>query len=116
MPVQGAVLAMSATARDPIADVIHKLATCIRMLLAKDGQRTAAMVGIQRMLEAVANGSNVDAHDLADRIEGVKSGLSEDYKRQVRNQIENARATGYAEGVRAAEARFRPDGKLAFSE
>ena len=29
---------------------------------------------------------------------------------------ENVRAAAYAEGVRAAEARFRPDGKVTFSE
>jgi hypothetical protein len=51
---------------------------------------------------------------LADHIES--GGLTEAYKRQVRDAVGNARAAAYAEGVRAAEARFRPDGQLTFNE
>ena len=103
-------------APDPFAPILHRLASCIRMLLATDGQRTAAIFGVQRMLEGIGKDNNIDVHALADRVEKGGSGLTEDYKRQVRAEIANARAIGYAEGVRAAEARFRPDGKLTFSE
>jgi hypothetical protein len=51
---------------------------------------------------------------LADHIQN--GGLTETYKQQVRDTVNSARATAYADGVKAAEARFRPDGKLAFSE
>src|SRR5262249_60149699 len=47
---------------------------------------------------------------------GKGGGQTEKEKRKIRGEIEGARAIGYAEGVRAAEARFRPDGKLEFSE
>src|SRR5262249_47282413 len=43
-------------------------------------------------------------------------GLTEDYKKKMLAEGDNARAIGYAEGVRAAEARFRPEGKLEFAE
>ena len=51
---------------------------------------------------------------LADRIES--NGMSEKYRDEVRAQIKKAHEVGYEKGVRAAEARFRPDGKLEFSE
>jgi hypothetical protein len=109
MPVQGALLAMSATARDPLADIVRKLAACIRLLSSdKPFEVEGAKSGIQRLL------NSADVHALADRIEG--GGLSEEYKREVRTQIERAHDAGYAKGVKAAEARFRPDGKLEFSE
>jgi len=100
---------------DPLAPILHKLASCIRMLLATDGQRTAAIFGVQRILEGIAENNNVDIHALAERIENG-GGLTENDKRKIKSEIESARAIGYAEGVRAAEARFRPDGKLEFSE
>jgi hypothetical protein len=114
MPIQGAVLEMSATARDPLADILHRLASCIRMLLATDGQRPAAILGVQRMLEGMGKDNNIDVHALADRIEN--GGVSEKYREEVRAQIKKAHEVGYEKGVRAAEARFRPDGKLEFSE
>jgi hypothetical protein len=114
MSAQGAVLEMSVTARDPIGDVVRKLAACIRLLLATDGQRTAAILGVQRMLESIAKNNDVDVHALADRIEN--GGISEKYQEEVRAQIKRAHEVGYEKGVRAAESRFRPDGKLEFSE
>ena len=105
---------MSATARDPLDDILRRLASCIRMLLATDGQRTAAILGVQRMLEGIGKNNNVDFHALADRIEN--GGVSEKYREEVRAQIIKAHEVGYEKGVRAAEARFRPDGKLEFSE
>jgi hypothetical protein len=100
---------MNAPARDPIVDVVRKLVACIRLLSSdKAFEVEGAMSGIQRLLKSA------DTRALADRIEN--GGLTEDYKRQVRDAVGNARAAAYAEGVRAAEARFRPDGKLTFGE
>jgi hypothetical protein len=84
------------------------------MLLATDGQRTAAILGVQRMLEGIGKNNGVDVHALADRIE--RGGISEKFQEEVRAQIRKAHEVGYEKGVRAAEARFRPDGKLEFSE
>jgi hypothetical protein len=102
------------TQPDTLYPILHRLASCIRMLLATDGQRTAAILGVQRMLEGIGKGNNVDVHALAERIE--KGGVSEKYREEVRAQIIKAHEVGYEKGVRAAEARFRPDGKLEFSE
>jgi len=100
---------MSATARDPLADIVRKLAACIRLLSSdKPFEVEGAKSGIQRLL----NGA--DVHALADRIEN--GGISEKYREEVRVQIKKAHEVGYEKGVRAAEARFRPDGKLEFSE
>jgi hypothetical protein len=109
MPVQGALLEMSVTARDPIGDVVRKLAACIRLLSSdRPFEVEGAKSGIQRLL----NGA--DVHELADRIEN--GGISEKYQEEVRAQIKKAHEVGYERGVRAAEARFRPDGKLEFNE
>jgi hypothetical protein len=86
------------------------------MLPAADGQSAAAILGVQRMLEGIAKNNNVDVHALADRIENTNGGLNEDDKKKIRGEIERVRAIGYAEGVRAAEERFRPSGQLTFSE
>jgi len=60
-------------------------------------------------------------HTLAEHIENGR--LTEDFKREVRTQIDNARAIGYAEGVKAAESKqhgtgaFRnTDGTLEWTE
>lgn len=103
------------TRPDPLDPILHRFASCIRMLLATDGQRTAAILGVQRMLEGIGKDNNIDVHALADRIENG-GGLSEEYKREVRAQIEKAHSAGYAQGVKAAEARFRSNGQLTFSE
>jgi hypothetical protein len=102
------------TQSDPLDPILHKLASCIRMLLATDGQRAAAILGVQRMLEGIGKNNNVDVHALADRIEN--GGVNKQYQEEVRTQIKRAHEVGYEKGVRAAEARFRPDGKLEFSE
>src|SRR5262245_7504832 len=91
----------------------------IRLLSSdKDGEIVATVYALRRMLKS----NGVDVHALAEHIESA-SGLTEEYKRQIRAEIENARAAGYAEGVKAAEARqygngtFRKtDGKLEWTE
>jgi hypothetical protein len=104
------------SAPDPLGPILHRLASCIRLLLsANDGGRNAAILGIQRTLGTIGEDRSVDIHALAEHIENG-GGLTEGDKNKIRSEIENARAIGYAEGVRAAEARFRPDGKLEFSE
>jgi hypothetical protein len=112
MPVQGALLEMSVSAHDPLGDVVRKLATCIRLLSSdKPFEVEAAMSGAQRLLKGI---DVADVHALADRIEN--GGISEKYQEEVRAQIKKAHEVGYEKGVRAAETRFRPDGKLEFSE
>jgi hypothetical protein len=103
---------MNAPARNPFDDFARKLVACIRLLASdKEFEREGALAGIQRLLKgAPINMTNA----LAEHIEG--GGLTEAYKRQVRDAVDSARATAYADGVRAAEARFRPDGQLTFSE
>jgi hypothetical protein len=109
VPVQGTLLEMSVTAHDPVGDVVRKLAACIRLLSSdKPFEVEGAMSGVQRLLKST------DVHALADRIES--NGMSEKYRDEVRAQIKKAHEVGYEKGVRAAEARFRPDGKLEFSE
>jgi hypothetical protein len=112
MPVSGALLVMNAPARNPFDDFARKLVACIRLLSSdKEFEREGALSGVQRLLKgAPINMTNA----LADHIEG--GGLTEAYKRQVRDAVDSARATAYADGVKAAEARFRPDGQLTFSE
>ena len=104
------------SAPDPLGPILHTLACCIRLLLSTNAnERNAGILGIQRILRTIGEDRSVDIHALADHIESG-GGLSDTDKRKIKNEIENARAVGYAEGVRAAEARFRPDGKLEFSE
>jgi hypothetical protein len=100
---------MNAPARDPLGDVVRKLAACIRLLSSdKPFEVEGAMSGVQRLLRGA------DVHALAARIEN--GGISEKYQEEVRAQIKKAHEVGYEKGIRAAEARFRPDGKLEFSE
>jgi len=104
------------SAPDPLGPILHRLASCIRLLLsANRGERNAAILGVQRTLRTIGEDRSVDIHALAEHIENG-GGLTESDKNKIRSEIENARAIGYAEGVRAAEARFRPHGKLEFSE
>jgi hypothetical protein len=92
--------------------IAAKLGHSIRKLSSdKDGDVLAAAAGILRLLASCG----ADIHTLAAHVENG-GGLSENDKKKIHSEIENARAIGYAEGVRAAEARFRPDGKLEFSE
>jgi hypothetical protein len=112
MPVQGAVLEMSAVARDPFDNFVQKLVACIRLLASdKEFEREGALSGVQRLLKSAdTNMTNA----LADHLKN--GGLTEAYKQQVLSAVNNARAAAYADGVKAAEARFRPDGQLTFSE
>src|SRR5262249_59519911 len=124
MSPQGAVLAMSMNAPDPLGPIPHKLASCLRMLLsANDGDRNAAIFGVQRIVQTISKDGGVDIHALADRIEKANGSLSDADKQKIRSEIENARAIGYAEGVKAAEAKQRgagafrnTDGKLDWTE
>lgn len=75
------------------------------------GDVEGAKSGVQRLLKGAID---VDVHALADRIEN--GGVSEKFRQEVRAQIARAHEVRYEKGVRAAEARFRTDGKLEFSE
>jgi hypothetical protein len=88
-----------------------RLGDAIRMLSSdQNGDVVAAWHGILRMLQSCG----ADIHALAEHIEN--GGISEKYQEEVRTQIKKAHEIGYERGVRAAEARFRPDGQLTFSE
>jgi hypothetical protein len=88
------------------------LANVVRRLSSDhDGEIIAAMHIILRLLESCGG----DIHALAAQVENG-GGMSEKYREEVRAQIKKAHEVGYEKGVRAAEARFRPDGKLEFSE
>jgi hypothetical protein len=78
-----------------VGDIIRRLSS------TNDGDVIAAVYGLRRVLEA--NGA--DIHALADHIENANGGLSDADKQAIRTEIENARALGYAEGVKAAEAK-----------
>jgi hypothetical protein len=96
-----------------------KLGHSIRMLSSdKDGDVLAAAAAILRLLASCG----ADIHALAAHVESG-SGLSDDDKRKIRSEIESARAAGYAEGVRAAQAKqhgtgafHNTNGKLEFNE
>ena len=101
------------------AKITAKLGNTVRLLSSdKEGDVIAAVHGILRLLASCG----ADIHTLAAHIEN-NGGLSEDDKQKIRSEIENARAVGYAEGVKAAEAKqhgtgtFRnTDGKLDWTE
>jgi hypothetical protein len=80
-----------------------KLGKPIRLLASdSQGEAFAALCAIARLLEAHGH----SFHTLADHVENANgSGLSETDKQKISAAIENARAIGYAEGVRAAEAK-----------
>jgi hypothetical protein len=96
-----------------------KIGKPIRLLASNSqGEAFAALCAIARLLES----HGYTFHTLADHVENG-NGLSEDDKKKIRSEIENARAIGYAEGVKAAEARqhgtgaFRnTDGALEWTE
>src|SRR5215468_3500415 len=102
-------------------ELAHKLAKPIR-LLASDSQAEAlaALCAIARLLESHGH----SFHTLADHVENINgSSLSDADTQRIRSEIESARAIGYAEGVKAAEAKqhgagaFRnTDGKLDWTE
>jgi hypothetical protein len=95
-----------------------RLGDVIRLLCSNsDGEVVSAVRAMLRLLQSCG----ADIHALVEHVEN--GGLTEDYKREVRAQIENARAVGYAEGVKAVEAKqhgigaFRnTDGKLEWTE
>jgi hypothetical protein len=92
--------------------VTAKLGNVIRRLSSdSDGEIIAAMHAILRLLQSCGG----DIHALAAQVENG-GGMNEKYREEVRAQIKKAHEVGYERGVRAAEARFRPDGKLEFSE
>jgi hypothetical protein len=95
-----------------LGDIIRRLSS------SNDGEVVATVYAMKRMLESVGT----DIHGLAEHLENG-GGLTDADKRKIRSEIENARAVGYAEGVKAAEARqhgtgaFRnTDGKLEWTE
>jgi hypothetical protein len=100
-------------------ELAAKLGKPIRLLASgSQGEAFAALCAIARLLQS----HGYTFHTLADHVENG-GGLSEDDKKQIRSEIENARAIGYAEGVKAMEARqhgtgaFRnTDGALEWTE
>jgi hypothetical protein len=103
----------------PVTVNRQQLAALIRLLSSdQDGEVIATVHAITRLLET--NGS--DIHALAEHVKNG-NGLTDADKQKIRSEIENARAIGYAEGVKAAEAKqhgtgaFRnTDGKLEWTE
>jgi len=92
---------MSFVANKKTADLVR------RLLSSSDGEILAVVYALRR---------TTDLHELADHIEKPNGGLTDVDKEKIRAGMKQERADGYAEGVRAAEARFRPDGTLEFSE
>jgi hypothetical protein len=79
-----------------------RLGDIIRRLVSdSQGEALAALCAAARLLES----HRLSFLDLADHVENGSGGLSEDDKKKIRSEIENAHATGYAEGVKAAESR-----------
>jgi hypothetical protein len=78
-----------------LGDVIRRLAS------DSQGEAFAALCAMARKLQKYG----CSFHDLAEHVENGGGGLSEDDKRKIQNEIESARAIGYAEGVKAAEAK-----------
>ena len=77
-----------------LGDIIRRLSS------SSDGEIIATVHALIRVLESV--GSNILA--LADHVENG-NGLTDSDKQKIRNEIENARVVGYAEGIKAAEAK-----------
>src|SRR5262249_5707882 len=102
-------------------ELAAKLGKPIRLLASNSlGEAFAALCAIARLLEY----HSYTFHTLADHVENANGGsLSEDDKKKIRSEIENAYSLGYAEGVKAAEAKqhgtgaFRnTDGALEWTE
>jgi len=98
-----------------------KLGKPIRLLASNSqGEAFAALCAIARLLESHGH----SFHTLADHVENANGGgLSDAHKQKISAAIENARAIGYAEGVKAAESKqhgtgaFRnTDGTLEWTE
>ena len=96
-----------------------KLVKPIRLLASDSkGEAFAALCAIARLLESYGQ----SFHTFAEHVENG-GGLSKDDKQKINAAIESARIEGYAEGVRAAEAKqhgtgaFRnTDGTLEWTE
>jgi hypothetical protein len=83
-------------------DLAAKLSKPIRLLASDSkGEAFAALCAIARLLEAYGQGF----HELADHVESGGGDLNEEAKQKIRTAIEQARALGYAEGVKAAESK-----------
>ena|SRR5262249_34729092 len=81
-------------------ELAAKLGKPIRLLASDSrGEAFAALCAIARLLETHGH----SFHELAEHVENG-GGLSDADKQKINAAIENARATGYAEGVQAAEA------------
>src|SRR5215471_3921671 len=80
--------------RSRLGDVICRLAS------TSDGEIIATVLALQRLLGA----HGVDIHVLVDHLENG-GGLSDAIKEKVFGEIEQAFNEGYAEGVKAAEAK-----------
>src|SRR5262245_20694523 len=102
-------------------ELTAKLGKPIRLLASNSqGEAFAALCAIARLLESHGH----SFHTFADHVENANgSGLSDVDKQKIRSEIENARAIGYAEGVKAAESEqhgtgaFRnTDGTLEWTE
>jgi hypothetical protein len=96
-----------------------KLGDVIRRLFSSsDGEIIATVHAMRRVLESCG----ADIHALAEHVENG-GGLTEADKAKIKSEIKNARALGYADGVRAAQSKqhgtgaFRnTDGKLEWTE
>ena len=86
--------------RSRLGDVICRLAS------TSDGEIIATVLALQRLLEA----HGVDIHVLVDHLENGGGGLSDAIKEKVCAEIEQAFNEGYAEGVKAAEAKLHGTG------
>jgi hypothetical protein len=101
------------------ATINEKLAALIcRLSSNQDGEVIATARALIRVLESAGS----DIHALAEHVKNGH-GLTDADKQKIRSEIENARAIGYAEGVKAAESKqhgtgtFRnTDGKLEWTE
>jgi hypothetical protein len=99
-------------------ELAAKLGKPIRLLASDSkGEAFAALCAIARLLEAYGQ----SFHELAAHVE--TGGLTEEAKQKIRVRVEEARAEGYAEGVKAAESKqhgtgaFRnTDGALEWGE
>jgi hypothetical protein len=88
-----------------IGDLIRRLST------TSEGEIIAVVYALRRTLES----RGADVHALAEHVENG-GGLSEADKQAIRAEIKNARELGYAEGVKAAEAKQHGTGTFRNSD
>src|SRR5262249_23544707 len=84
-------------------ELAAKLSKPIRLLTSNSqGEAFAALCAIARLLES----HGYSFHTLADHVENTNgSGLTDELKQMMRAAIDQAHAQGFAEGVRATEAK-----------